>query len=87
MKNVIFTEESHFGVCKKKSRSFVGHIPSGDDAPFNFQPRVQGGGSSINVWGEGMMTAKKVDPLIFYDGRLDGPTYIKHYQKPFAIMH
>ena len=42
--------------------------------PFCFQPRIQGGGSSISAWGA--MTAKGVDPLVFYDGRMYSRSYI-----------
>ena len=58
----------------EKNRSFVRRLPLESDAPFNFKPRVQGGGGSISVWGA--MTAKGVGPLVFYDGRLNGQNYI-----------
>ncbi|CAF3984976.1 unnamed protein product [Rotaria sordida] len=73
-KNVIFSDESHFEVFNRKNRSFVRRLPSEADQPFNFQPRVQGGGGSVSVWG--VMTAKGVGPLAFYDGRMNGPNYI-----------
>ena len=73
-KNVIFSDEAHFEVFNRKNRSFVRRLPSESDAPFNFKPRVQGGGGSISVWGA--MTAKGVGPLVFYDGRLNGQNYI-----------
>ena len=62
-KNIIFSDESHFEVFNRKNRSFVRRLPSEADRPFNFQPRVQGGGESVSVWG--VMTAKGVGPLIF----------------------
>ncbi|CAF4163843.1 unnamed protein product, partial [Rotaria sordida] len=61
-------------VFNRKNRSFVRRLPSEADQPFNFQPRVQGGGGSVSVWG--VMTAKGVGPLVFYDGRMNGPNYI-----------
>ncbi|CAF1586888.1 unnamed protein product [Rotaria magnacalcarata] len=73
-KTVLFSDESHFEVFNRKNKSFVRRLPSESDKPFNLQPRVQGGGGSINVWG--IMTAKGVAPLVFYDGRMNGPTYI-----------
>ena len=45
------------------SRPFIRHLPSETDAPFNFQPRIQGGAGSISVWV--MTTAKGVDSLVF----------------------
>ncbi|CAF4484534.1 unnamed protein product, partial [Rotaria magnacalcarata] len=65
---------SHFEVFNRKKKSFVRRLPSESDKPFNFQPRVQGGGGSISVWG--IMTAKGAGPLVFYDGRMNGPTCI-----------
>ena len=61
-------------VFNRKSRSFVRRLPSEADAPFNFQPRVQSENGSISAWR--VMTAQGVGLLVFYDGRLDGPTYI-----------
>lgn len=73
-KNVIFSDESHFEVFNRKNRSFVRRLSSEANEPFNFKPRIQGGGGSISVWG--VMTYKGVGPLIFYDGRLNGQNYI-----------
>lgn len=73
-KTVIFSDESHFEVFNRKNRSFVRRLPSEADKPFNFQPRVQGGGGLVSVWG--VMTAKGVGPLVFYDGRMNGLNYV-----------
>ena len=73
-KNVIFSNESHFEVFNRKNRSYVRRLPSKFDRPFNFQPRIQGGGGSVSVWG--LMTANGVGPLVFYDGRMNGQNYI-----------
>ena len=59
----------------EKNRSFICRLPGGAGVPFNFQPRVQDEGDSISVL-EVMMT-NGVGPLVFYDGRLDSPTFIK----------
>ncbi|CAF3997138.1 unnamed protein product [Rotaria magnacalcarata] len=67
-KTVIFSDESHFEVFNRKNKSFVRRLPSESDKPFNFQPRVQGGGGSISVCG--IMTAKGVGSLAFYDGHV-----------------
>ncbi|CAF1535510.1 unnamed protein product [Rotaria magnacalcarata] len=73
-KLLFFSDESHFDVFNRKSKSFVRRLPSESDKPFNFQPRVQGDGGSINIWG--IMTGKGVGPLVFYDGRMNGQSYI-----------
>ena len=48
-----------------KNRSFVCRLPSEAGASFNFQLHVQDGSDPISVWG--MMMAKGVVPLVFYD--------------------
>ena len=73
-KNLIFSDESHFEVFNRKNRSYVRRLPSESDRPFNFQSRIQGGGGSVSVWG--VMTAKGLGPLVFYDGRMNGENYI-----------
>ena len=66
---------NHFEVFNRKNRFFVRRLPLEADAPFHFQVRVQGADRSFSVWE--VMTAKGVGPLlVFYDGRLDGSTYI-----------
>ena len=72
-KNVIFSDESHFEVFNRKNRSYVRRLQSEADAPFNFVPRIQGGGGSVSVWGA--MTSKGVGPLVFYDGRMNSQAY------------
>ena len=64
MENFISTDESHFEVFNRKSRSFVHRLPFEADTLVNFQPRVQGGDGSISV--QGMMTTKEVGLLVFY---------------------
>ncbi|CAF2862673.1 unnamed protein product [Rotaria sp. Silwood2] len=73
-KNVIFSDESHSEVFYRKNRSFVRRLASESDRPFDFQPRVQGGCGSISVWG--LMTTKRVGPLVFYDSHMNGQNYI-----------
>lgn len=73
-KYLMFSDESHFEVFNRKNRSYVRRLPSEADKPFNFEPPVQGGGGSVSVWG--VMTAKGVGPLAFYDGRMNGENYI-----------
>ncbi|CAF3044767.1 unnamed protein product [Rotaria socialis] len=65
---------SHEKSISARTKSFVRRLSSESDKPFNFQPRIQGGGGSISV--RGIMTAKGGGPLVFYDGRMNGPTYI-----------
>ena len=44
------------------------------DQPFCFQPRIQGGGGSVSVWG--YFTAHGTGLLLFYEGRLNARSYI-----------
>ena len=73
-KHAILSNESHFEVFNRKNRCYVRRFPSEANKPFCFQPRIQGGGGSISVWGA--MTAKGVGPLVFYDGRINSRSYI-----------
>ena len=60
---------------------FFRHFPSEAGAPFNFQPRVQGGSGSISVWEDGWRRLKELFHQFFVIGRLDGPTYINMIKK------
>ena len=73
-KHVIFSDESHFEVVKRKNRSYIRRLPSELDRPFCFRPRVQDGDGSVSVWEA--MRAKEVGLLVFYDGRMNGRNYI-----------
>lgn len=72
---VIWSDEAHFELFNRKNRSFIRRLQSEVDAPFNFVPRVQGGGGHISVWG--CMTGGFRGPLVIYSGKVDGPAYIK----------
>jgi hypothetical protein len=52
----------------------VRRLQSEANAPFKFVPRIQGGGGSVRIWG--LLTAKGVSPLVFYDGRMNSQNYI-----------
>ena len=73
--NVIWSDEAHFEVLNRKNGSFVRRLKSVSNEPFNFIPRVQGGGGSISVWG--CMSGGARDPLTIYTGRTNGAAYIK----------
>jgi hypothetical protein len=73
-KNVIFSNKFHFEVFNRKNRSHARRLQSQADAPFNFQPRIQGRGGPVSVLG--IMTGKGVGPLVFYDGRMNVQAYI-----------
>ena len=47
--NTIWSDESHFGVFNRKNHTFVGCLKSESNKPFNFFPRVQGGGGYVSV--------------------------------------
>lgn len=71
---VVFSDESHFEVVNRKSRVYVRRLPHEKEAPFNFQPRQQGGGGSVSVWGS--FSAHGVGRLVVYEGRLNAQGYI-----------
>ena len=49
--NVIWSDAAHFEVLNRKNGSLVRRLKSENNEPFNFVPRVQGGGGSVSVWG------------------------------------
>jgi hypothetical protein len=61
-------------VLNRKNRTLVRRLQTEKDEPFNFTPRVQGGGGSVRVWG--CMAAGARAPLVFYSGRVNGAAYI-----------
>lgn len=73
-KEVVFSDEPHFEVINRKSRVYVRHLLPEKDALFNFQPRKQGGGGSVSVWGS--FSAYGVGRLVVYTGRLNSERYI-----------
>ena len=73
--NVIWSDEAHFEVLNRKNRLLVRRLISETDEPFNFVPRVQGGGGTVSVWG--CMSGGARGSLVTYTGRLNGPAYIK----------
>ena len=64
---VIWSDESHFELFNRKSRTFVRRKPNENEMPFCFVPRIQKGGGCISV--SGCITSAGVDPLVFYNGR------------------
>ena len=72
-KQVIFCDESHFTVMNRGNRVYVRRQRNESDAPFNFQPRIQGGGGEVSVWG--CITFKGVGMLVVYQGRLNANSY------------
>ncbi|CAF4180904.1 unnamed protein product, partial [Rotaria magnacalcarata] len=47
--SIIWSDEFHFEVPNRKKRTLVRHLLRESDEPFNFMPRVQGGGGSVSV--------------------------------------
>ncbi|CAF3399079.1 unnamed protein product [Rotaria socialis] len=76
--NVIWSDEAHFKVLNRKNGSLVHRLKSENNEPFNFVPRVQGGGRSVSVWG--CMSEGGRGSLVAYTGRVNGPSYIKTIQ-------
>ncbi|CAF2093923.1 unnamed protein product [Rotaria magnacalcarata] len=55
-----------------------------NNEPFNFVPRVQGGGGTVSVWG--CMPGDACGSLIIYTGKMNGPAYIKTIQDALPIF-
>ena len=74
-KRIIWTDEAHFELFnRKKSYSGSTNPRSESEKPFSFVPRMQKRGGSISLWVS--MTSEGIDDLVFYDGRVNGETYI-----------
>ncbi|CAM4941103.1 unnamed protein product [Rotaria socialis] len=82
--NVIWSDEAHFEVFNRKNRTLVRRLKSENNEPFNFVPRVQGGGGTVSVWG--CMSGGARGPLMIYTGRLNGPAYIKTIQDALPMF-
>lgn len=76
--NVIWSDEAHFEVLNRKNGTLVRRLRSENNEPFNFVPRVQGGGGSVSVWG--CMSGGARGSLVVYTGRVNGPAYVKIIQ-------
>ncbi|CAM4908505.1 unnamed protein product [Rotaria socialis] len=76
--NVIWSDEAHFEVLNRKNGSLVRRLKSESNEPFNFVPRVLGGGGSVSVWG--CMPGGGRGSLVVYTGRVNGLSYIKIIQ-------
>jgi len=83
-KKMIWSDEAHFEVLNRKTRTLVRRLISESNEPFNFVPRVQGGGGVVSVWG--CMSASARGPLVVYNGRLDGPAYIKVIEEALPLF-
>ncbi|CAF1152813.1 unnamed protein product [Rotaria sordida] len=46
--NIIWSDEAHFEVLNRKNRTFVRRLQIESNEPFNFLPKVQGGGGSVS---------------------------------------
>ncbi|CAF4645019.1 unnamed protein product [Rotaria sp. Silwood2] len=82
--NIIWSDEAHFEVLNRKNRTFVRRLKSESNEPFNFVPRVQGGGGSVSVWG--CMSGGARGPLVTYTGRLNGPAYVKVIEEALPMF-
>lgn len=74
-KGVIWSDEAHFELFNRKNRTLVRRKRTESEKPFSFVPRMQKGGGSVSLWG--CMTSAGVGELVFYEGRVNGQTYIQ----------
>ncbi|CAF1405644.1 unnamed protein product [Adineta ricciae] len=82
--NIIWSDEAHFEVVNRKNRTLVRRLQSESNEPFNFVPRVQGGGGSGSVWG--CMSGGARGPIVVYTGRLNGPAYVKVIEEALPMF-
>jgi hypothetical protein len=61
-------------LVNRHNRVYVRRLPQEQNCAFNFQPRLQGGGGQVSMWG--CFTAAGPGPILFYDGRLDAERYV-----------
>ena len=73
-KRIIWTDEAHFELFNRKNRTLARRTRSESEKPCSFVPRMQKGGGSIRLWG--CMISEGIGNLVFYDGRVNGQTYI-----------
>ena len=75
--NIIWSEKAHFEVFNRKNCTSVRRRRSGYDQPFNFVPKVQGGGGCVSVWG--CIAGGARSSLVMYSGKLNlnGGAYVK----------
>jgi transposase len=82
--NIIWSDEAHFEVLNRKNRTFVRRLKHECNEPFNFVPRVQGGGGSVSVWG--CIAGGARGPLVMYSGNVNGAAYIKIIEEPLPMF-
>jgi transposase len=71
---VIWSDESHFQLVNRSTRTFVRRSPREENCSFSFKARLQGGGGDVSVWG--CFTANGPGPILFYKGRLNSAAYV-----------
>ena len=73
-KRIIWTDEAHFELFNRKSRTLVRRTRSESEKSFSSVLRMQKGGGKISLWG--CMTSEGIGDLVCYDGRVNGQMYI-----------
>jgi len=71
-------------VFNRKTRTYVRCLQSEIIEPFNFLPRVQGGGGGVSVWG--CISGGVRGPLVMCSGNVDGPAYIKIIEGALSLF-
>jgi len=82
--NIIWSDEAHFEVLNRKNRTFVRRLSTEKDQPFNFVPRVQGGGGCVSIWG--CMAGGARGPLVIYSGNVNGSAYIQIIEEALPLF-
>ena len=71
-------------MLNRKNGTLVRRLKSESNEPFNFVPRVQGGGGSVSVWG--CISGGARGSLVVYSGRVNGPSYINIIQEYLTLL-
>ena len=73
-KRIIWTDKAHFELFNRQNRTLTRRTRPESEKPFSLVPHMQKGGGSISLLG--CMTSEEIGDLVFYDGRVNGQTYI-----------
>ena len=82
--NIIWSDESHFEVLNRKNCTIVRRLRRESDEPFNFMPRVQGGGGSVSVLR--CTSGDALGPLVMYSGNRNGRAYIQLIEEALSMF-
>ncbi|CAF4587532.1 unnamed protein product, partial [Rotaria socialis] len=75
---------AHVSKKLKHNLPLSNSIGQENNEPFNFVPRVQGGGGTVSVWE--CMSGDARGPIMIYTDKMNGPAYIKTIQDALPMF-